>query len=181
MKSIKIPALLASVSCFVSCGTRSEEIVLSPSGRFEISYGEATQEMDASYQISDRQNQSYRSVSGGADTPPNRSEFFWSTTEKTLLVLQATERGAYDRFLLVLLDSDGRADIDPASIGFWRIRKSLLEKRYFGGEEVAVASVSDAAVVFAVGDGRRTERISLKELHEESRRQEKAPGTSEGW
>jgi len=164
---IRTTLALAVSTLLVSCATQHNETLRSPSGRFEVSYSEGNQELDASYGVTDSRNKIHYSFSSGADTPIGRSKFFWSATEMTVVVLQeSAERRVHDRFLLVRLGGEGESE-------FWLLKRKPLEIRYFDGTPAMVDSVGDVDVTFRLGDG-QVKRIGLNELGSESRRQERA-------
>lgn len=163
-----VKGLIASL-LLASCTSQWSDTLRSPSGKFVVSYNGGGSEMDAAYYFSGPGDKIGFSICSGGDTPFDRSRFIWSSSERTLVVLQAEDGKAYDRFVLVRPDKD--QDGASGNIPHVLIRMKPLENRYFEGKVISVRTVSDSDVVFLSDDG-RVKSIDLEELRTESLRQE---------
>lgn len=156
---------IASLS-MVSCATQSAKNVYSPSGRFEVYYGEGSLEQDAAYGILDHLNGGGYSICSGNDTPLNESTFIWSSSELTFVVLQGDEVGHPDRFVLVRNNSS-------TGQHWCLLNMKPLERRFFDGKSAKLTSVSDTTLEFAIGNSFEIRQIRLDDLVNEARRQER--------
>ena len=154
---------------FISCATQSEKNVYSPSGRFEVIYGEGSLEQDASYGILDHLNGGGYSICSGSDTPLNESTIIWSPSELTFVILQGDEVGHPDRFVLAQLKAAPAAHGDRC---WWLFKMKPLEQRIFNGESARLVSVSDTSIGFRIGASFEIRQIRLQDLVYEAQRQE---------
>jgi hypothetical protein len=155
---------IASLSV-VSCATQSAKNVYSPSGRFEVYYGEGNLEQDAAYGILDHLNGGGYSICSGNDTPLNESTLIWSPSELTFVILQGGEVEHRDRFVLVQYNATPDQD-------WCLINMKPLEQRIFEGESARLISVSDTSIGFCIGDSSEIRQIRLEDLVNEAQRQE---------
>jgi hypothetical protein len=158
-----LPTLIAPLA-LISCATQSVKNVSSPSGRFEVNYGEASLDQDASYGILDHLNGGGYSICSGNDTPLNESTFIWSPSELTLVILQNGEVGHPDRFVI----SQHHTLPEP---DWCLLHMKPLEQRIFDGKQAKLISVSDTSIGFRIGDSIDIRQIRLEDLVKEAHRQ----------
>lgn len=155
-----LPTLIASLS-LISCATQSGKNVRSPSGRFEVNYGEASLEQDASYGILDRLNGGGYSICSGNDTPLNESTFMWSPSELTWVIIQNGETGHPDRFVLAQHHALPEPD-------WCLLHLKPLQQRIFDGKQARLISVSDTGIGFRIGESTDIRQIRLEDLEKEA-------------
>ncbi len=170
-----------------SCATRSADLIISPSGRFRISYDAGTREADPYYEVFDRLERAKGecwnlddrfarvnySICSGAETPLDVSRVIWSPSDMTFLVMFGLDKGGRpERFLLVRQNDDFSDGPDGNYSKYWLVGMRALESRFFNERSTRIISVNDTSVSFISDNDSRTIQISSDALEIESRRQE---------
>lgn len=179
--------VIAASALLASCAILPENSISSPSGRFKLSYGPGSQEMDSAHLVTDKlgrikdgsmdnKNQisrGYYVICDGTHTPLDESKVIWSPSEMTFLVIHGLSKNvSEEQFLLVRLNDDSTDGEEGERSQYCLIKMKALESRFFNGRSAKITGVTDKSVSFVSDEDPRTTEIGLDELELESRRQE---------